>query len=78
MSISDIVSWYPLILLGGKGKTNHFLCWHSICFVLAVSFWAGLLAIPQCENISKNNARLGTSLLNVSIFQVGTEQVKRK
>jgi len=28
----------------------------------------GRTAIPQCENITKNNASLGTSLLNVSIF----------
>lgn len=47
MSISDIVSWYPLIRLGGNSKTDNFLCWHSIYLMfkmlLAVSFWAGLL-----------------------------------
>lgn len=67
------------MLLGGKSKTDNFLCWHGIyvqdascCEVL------GRVVIPQCENISKNNAFLETSPSNVSIYQVGTVGVKKE
>jgi len=46
MSISDILSCYPLICLLDS-KTDNFLCWHSIYFMfkmlLAVRCWTGLL-----------------------------------
>lgn len=80
MSISDIVSWYPLILLGVQSKPDNFLCWHSIYFMfrmlLAVRFGAGFLC-HSVKILVKTMYVWGT-VLNVSIFQVSTVGVKRK